>query len=257
MRGPSCCRGWTTAGGLRRQAAQTAARPQHSRHAPRCSCGACRATPTGEPLPKKAASQAALQACAGEIARLLAAARRGEITLGERPLSAGDIAVLVRSHAHGGAMRRALAQLGVGSVELSQASVFDSPDAADLERLLAAILEPAREPLLRAALATEAMGLDAAAILALSADETALLDLIARFAGYRDTWLQRGVGLMLRQWMQTEGVSRRLLARPDGERRLTNLLHLAECLHEAADTHAAPEALQRWLQGATQRNTAG
>ncbi len=203
----------------------------------------------GEPLPKKAASQAALQVCAGEIARLLAAARRGEITLGERPLSAGDIAVLVRSHAHGGAMRRALAQLGVGSVELSQTSVFDSPDAADLERLLAAILEPAREPLLRAALATEAMGLDAAAILALSADETALLDLIARFAGYRDTWLQRGVGLMLRQWMQTEGVSRRLLARPDGERRLTNLLHLAECLHEAADTHAAPEALQRWLQG--------
>ena len=200
----------------------------------------------GEPLPKKAASQAALQACAGEIARLLAAARRGVITLGERPLSAGDIAVLVRSHAHGGAMRRALAQLGVGSVELSQASVFDSPDAADLERLLAAILEPAREPL-RAALATEAMGLDAAAILALSADETALLDLIARFAGYRDTWLQRGVGLMLRQWMQTEGVSRRYrLARPDGERRLTNLLHLAECLHEAADT--PHEALQRWLQ---------
>ena len=202
----------------------------------------------GEPLPKKAAAQAALQACAGEIARLLAAARRGEILLGERPLSAGDIAVLVRSHAHGSAMRRALARLGVGSVELSQASVFDSPDAADLERLLAAILEPTREPLLRAALATEPMGWDAAAIQGLAGDEAALLDLIARFAGYRDTWLQRGVGLMLRQWMQAEGVSRRLLARPDGERRLTNLLHLAECLHEAADGHAAPEALQRWLQ---------
>ena len=211
----------------------------------------------GEPLPKKAASQAALQACAGEIARLLAAARRGVITLGERPLSAGDIAVLVRSHAHGGAMRRALAQLGVGSVELSQASVFDSPDAADLERLLAAILEPAREPLLRAALATEAMGLDAAAILALSADETALLDLIARFAGYRDTWLQRGVGLMLRQWMQTEGVSRRLLARPDGERRLTNLLHLAELPARGRRHTRGTRSAATLAAEATQRNTAG
>ena len=40
----------------------------------------------------------------------------------------------------------------------------------------------------------------------------------------------------------------RLLARPDGERRLTNLRHLAECLHEAAAEHATPEALLRWLQ---------
>ena len=126
-------------------------------------------------------------------------------------------------------MRQALAAVGVGSVELSQASVFDSPDADELERLLAAILEPAREPLLRAALATERWACDAAALAGPGrTTRPALLDLIARFAGYRDTWLQRGVGRMLRQWMRDEGVSRRLLARPDGERRLTNLLHLAE-----------------------------
>ncbi|MGL6113290.1 MAG: exodeoxyribonuclease V subunit beta [Rubrivivax sp.] len=202
----------------------------------------------GEPMKKQAAMQAALAACAGEIARLLQAARRGEITLGGRALAAGDMAVLVRSHAHGSAMRRALAQVGVGSVELSQASVFDSADAAEIERLLAAILEPTRAGLLRAALATELMGLDAAAVQAVSADEAAWLDIVTRFSVYRATWLQRGVGLMLRRWMLGEGVSRRLLARPDGERRLTNLLHLAECLHEAADHHASPEALHRWLQ---------
>ena len=59
---------------------------------------------------------------------------------------------------------------------------------------------------------------------------------------------------MLREWMRAEGVSARLLARPDGERRLTNLMHLAELLHEAAASHPAPEALQRWLQ--TQRSEA-
>ena len=145
-------------------------------------------------------------------------------------------------------MRRALSAVGVGSVELSQASIFDSADAADLERLLAAMLQPQREPLLRAALATEAMGRDAADLQALAEDEAALLDCMGRFAAYRDTWMARGVGRMLREWMRGEEVSRRLLQRPDGERRLTNLLHLAELLHEAAAHHAGPDALLRWLR---------
>jgi exodeoxyribonuclease V beta subunit len=53
---------------------------------------------------------------------------------------------------------------------------------------------------------------------------------------------------MLRQWLAAEQVAGRLLARPDGERRLTNLLHLIECLHEAGERHAAPDTLLRWFQ---------
>lgn len=201
----------------------------------------------GQPLPRAEAKRASLQACAAEIARLLASGAR----LGDRPLAAGDIAVLVRSHAQGAAARAALSALGVGSVELSQASVYASSDAAELQCVLAAMLQPQREGLLRAALATEAMGLDAAALHALGDDEGALLDHMARFAGYRARWLADGVGRMLHEWLRAEGVAARLLARPDGERRLTNLRHLAECLHEAASEHGwlgAPESLLRWLQ---------
>jgi exodeoxyribonuclease V beta subunit len=210
---------------------------------------------SGEPLPQRDAQAAVVDATAAEIARTLAAAQRGEITLGagagERPLAAGDIAVLVRSNAQGSLIRHALTALGVGSVELSQASVFATVDAEELDRVLAAVLEPAREQFLRAALATEAMGWEADRIDALAADEAAMLAEVQRFAAWRDTWLQRGIGFMLRQWMGAAEVTARLLARPDGERRLTNLLHLVECLHEAAETHAAPDALLRWLQ--TQR----
>jgi len=202
----------------------------------------------GQPLLRAEAMRLSCEAVAGEISRLLGSARDGDARLGDRPLAAGDIAVLVRSHAQGAAMRRALSAMGVGSVELSQASIFDSADAADVERLLAAMLEPQREPLLRAALATEAMGCDAAALQALAEDEAAWLDCIGRFAAYRHSWLARGVGRMLREWMRGEGVSRRLLQRPDGERRLTNLMHLAELLHAAAASHTGPEALLRWLR---------
>ena len=210
-----------------------------------------------EPLTKQQARHAAASACAAEIARLIGQSQR--ISIGEQPLSAGDIAVLVRSHAQGGEMRRALAALGVGSVELSQASVYASPDAEDLARVLAAILEPTRERLLRAALATDLIGLDARAIESVSTDEASLLGWVTRFAGYREQWLQRGVGVMLRALMTdlggrdpSEGLSERLLRRADGERRLTNLLHLGECLHEAAQTQSSPQALLQWLQ--TQRS---
>ena len=202
----------------------------------------------GASLPKPLARRAAAEACAGEIVRLLGAAQRREILLGEQPLTGGDIAVLVRSHAQGGEMRRALAALGVGSVELSQASIFQSPDAEDLERVMTAILEPARDRTLRAALATSLLGLDAAGIESVSADEARLLGYVTRFTEYRELWLRRGVGLMLRSLMVRDGVNERLLARADGERRLTNLLHLSESLQQAAELHGTPELLLRWLQ---------
>jgi len=202
----------------------------------------------GLPLPRAQARAAAFAACAGEIARLIDAGQRGGIRIGDRPLHAADIAVLVRSHADGARMRQALAAAGVGSVELSQASVFDSVDAEELQRVLAAMLGAAREPLLRAALATALMGCDAQDIDALADDEARWLSVLQRFADYRDAWRGQGIDVALRRWMQQEGVAARLLARADGERRLTNLLHLAECLHEAAVEHATPEALWRWLQ---------
>ncbi|MFT3820621.1 MAG: exodeoxyribonuclease V subunit beta [Rubrivivax sp.] len=202
----------------------------------------------GRPLPKPQAAQAAVQACADEIARLLAAAQQGQVLLDGRPLDGGDIAVLARTHRQGAAMRQALAARGVGSVELSQASVHASIDAEELEQVLAAVLQPTRTGLLRAALATALMGWDAAALQALAADEGALADQAARFAGYRERWLQRGIGPMLRAWMEQEQLARRLLQGADGERRLTNVLHLAERLQEAAARHPAPEALWCWLQ---------
>jgi len=203
---------------------------------------------SGQPLLKAQAQASAAASCAGEISRLLGAALAGQITLGGRPLRAGDIAVLVRSHAQGSVMRQALAALGVGSVELSQASVFHSPDAEELERVLAAVLQPARDGLLKAALATRWLGWTADQLDRLADDEVQLMAWVQRQAGYLETWRQRGVGVMLRQWLHAEQVDQRLLAQADGPRRLTNLLHLAEALHQAAAEQPSPEALLRWLQ---------
>ena len=208
-------------------------------------------TPEGTPLTKKTARAHAVRATAAEIARLIGAANKGLIRIDGRALKAGDIATLVRTHAQGSELKRELARLDIGSVELSQASVFSSPDAEEVERVLIAINQPSRDTLLRGALATEMMGCDAARIAEISGDENQLMGCLERFAGYRDLWQRQGVGIMYRRLLTEQQVTARMLRRDDGERRLTNLLHLGEQIHQAAATHESPDALLRWL--ATQR----
>ncbi|HPU81753.1 3'-5' exonuclease, partial [Accumulibacter sp.] len=70
---------------------------------------------------------------------------------------------------------------------------------------------------------------------------------MSRFSAYRESWLRRGFGVMFRSWLDNESVACRLLARADGERRLTNLLHLGELLQQADAEYPAPDALLRWL----------
>ena len=201
----------------------------------------------GTPLDRRTALDVSATATAAEIARLLLASAAGAVTLDGTALAPDDIAVLVRSHRQGDAIKQALAAVGVGSVELSQATVFKSPDAEDVARVLASILDPGDEASLRGALATEIFGLDAADIAALANDESAVMTYVQRFLAYRETWLVAGVGVMYRELLTDEGVATRMLQRRDGERRLTNLLHLGELLHTAADAHRAPDALLRWL----------
>ena len=53
---------------------------------------------------------------------------------------------------------------------------------------------------------------------------------------------------MFRHWLQRQQVRQRLLAFPDGERRLTNLLHLGEVLHQAeTERRLGISGLQKWF----------
>jgi len=200
------------------------------------------------PVPKRVAKAAAVQATCAEIARLIGAGARGEITLDEQPLRPRHIAVLVRSRALGNEVKQALAELRVGAVEMSRESVFHSPEAQDLETVLTAVLSPARESLVREALATDLIGCDVAAVERISGDDALLMERIRQFTEYRGTWQQQGFGLMYRRLLADHAVARRMLLRADGERRLTNFLHLGESLHQAAEMHGAPEALLRHLK---------
>jgi exodeoxyribonuclease V beta subunit len=167
---------------------------------------------------------------AGDIARRLRADERIE----GKPVVAGDIAVLTRSNDQATAVQDALRRLGIPSVLETEASVFASDEAAELERVLHAIAEPTRAGVVRSALATVLVGLSADGIVDLETDETKWDAWSERFRSLRDLWQDRGFIVTYRRLLHELKAEERLLALYDGERRLTNLSHLAELLHRAA-----------------------
>jgi exodeoxyribonuclease V beta subunit len=189
----------------------------------------------GKPIEKGALRKRVAAATAGEISRLLRAGGR-IIEPGEapRPLRGSDIAVVVRRHDDGNAVREALAALGIAAVTYSDDSVFASHEATELERILLAVDDPGREALVRAALATDLLGAASDTFAHFEADPPSWERVLDRFRDYHDLARTHGFMRMWRALAAAEGVPGRLLAFPDAARRLTDVEHLAELLHDHA-----------------------
>ncbi|MDP2004108.1 MAG: exodeoxyribonuclease V subunit beta [Rubrivivax sp.] len=163
-------------------------------------------------------------------------------------LRPADMAVLVRTGVEAAEVRRALRRRGVASVYLSDKdTVFATEEARDLWRLLQAVAAPRDVRLARAALATALLGLPMEELVVLASDD-ACFD--ARCEVLRELgvcWQAQGVLAMVRRALHRFGLPARWLAGGDGERRLTNVLHLAELLQAASVQVDGEQALLRWM----------
>lgn len=181
---------------------------------------------------------------AGEIAAMLNAGQLSQYGFesadGDRTgIEPRDIAVLVRNQEEGKTMRRVLADFGVPAVFLSErSSVFDSTEAADLLLWLEALAEPERSDRIRLAVATTSFALPLDQLEGLLRDEVAFDAVCQRFHQWHRTWRSQGVLAAIMALLHHFAIPARLLAAKEretrrGERRLTNLLHLAEWLQQA------------------------
>lgn len=191
--------------------------------------------------------------CASAMTELLLEGQTGNTGFihpesGMQPLRPADMAVLVRTGREAQAIRRALAERGVRSVYLSDRdSVLDTQEAQDMLRWLRACAEPDNDRLLRAALACTTLGLSWADLDQLNQDERLWELRVDQFRDYRRSWQRQGVLPMVHRMLHEFQLPARLLQRPDGERSLTNLLHLAELLQQAARELDGEQALIRHL----------
>lgn len=206
-----------------------------------------------QPLSGVVYRQQLAAACASEITALLnggQSADAGFVQDGKdfRGLKPSDIAILVRDGKEAQAVRSELAARGVRSVYLSDKdSVFAAQEAHDLLSWLKACAEPDVERSLKAALACITLNLPLAELERLNQDELVWETRVMQFRGYRELWRKQGVLPMLRRLLHDFHLPQTLMRRTDGERVLTNLLHLSELMQQAAAELDGEQALIRHL----------
>lgn len=200
-----------------------------------------------KPLPIRFGRTVLMNALARDVADLFDSGAE----IDGRAVEPSDIAVLCRRKVELQQMKRALEAIGVPCVDRGDADVFESREAWEFLSVLQAMMRSGDPAILRGALATGAHGFDARALLDWEEDSADLAATSERFAEYGRLWKQSGFSRAFETWRRSEGVTARLLAYDDGERRLTNWLHLAELIQRVASERApSRSSLVGWLERA-------
>ncbi|MGW4067012.1 UvrD-helicase domain-containing protein [Nocardia grenadensis] len=164
----------------------------------------------------------------------------------ERAVGPGDIAVLVRTHTQLEVVRAALERAGVPVVLTGGSSIFATRSATDWLWVLRALEQPHRADRVRLAALTPLFGHTAAEI------DSGGADLVGRVsADLRDAarlFARAGFAAVFDELATGTRLAPRLLAVEHGERRLTDIRHVAQLLDEVSVTEGLGlTALTRWL----------
>lgn len=194
---------------------------------------------TAEPILLEAAD-----ACAAQIKALL----NEPASLDNKPLQAGDIAVLVRSKKQAALIYERLKKVQINSVLTSSEQLFASNEAKQLFIFLQALSEPNNERLVRQSMSCELQQHLLYELEACLNSEQALEAQLNRYLQWQRIWQQSGVMAMLMDWLNDNQRGIRLSKQENSERRLTNLLHLGELLEQQGRKLNGQKRLLFWFK---------
>jgi exodeoxyribonuclease V beta subunit len=166
-----------------------------------------------------------------------------------RPLAPRDVAVLVRTNREARSVQDALRVARIPSVLHSTESVFSRPVAHEIALVLDAVLELSNTHAVKTALSTELIGLRAGELFDIETRTDEWERWSTRLREWHASWSRDGFMRMFRAVLDELDLSRRVLGWTDGERRMTDLLHLAELIHsEASRARLGPRGTLSWLR---------
>ncbi|WP_301099558.1 UvrD-helicase domain-containing protein [Otariodibacter sp.] len=210
-------------------------------------------------------SDLAAQHCADQIQRQLYNIEQGDlfvleekeefdldgkvkIILVPRKLAPKDIAILVRSHDEARKVKQALSERDIQSVFLSEKeSVYQTQEALDIAAILTACLNPYQQRAILAAIGSELWGLTADQIYKIKNNEEDWEKYVELFSYSRRIWQMQGILPMLHYLFLSEDIIKRINQSDNADRRVTNILHLAELLQEQMEVTENESALLRWF----------
>ena len=185
---------------------------------------------------------------ANDLVRLLSSgatvAEEGDEAVAVCP---GHVAVLVRTNRQAALVRDALEDVGVPAVINGAGSVFGTEPAREWLRLLEALERPASPTRAASVALTAFLGWTPAQVAAATEDDWEAVH--QRLHEWARVLRLRGVASLLEAITLGERLPGRVLATVDGERRLTDLRHVAQLLHAVAmDEQLGTTALVGWLR---------
>jgi exodeoxyribonuclease V beta subunit len=188
------------------------------------------------------------QAIVSEISGLLQAAARGAASIDGKPVASGDIAILVRQASEGQALARILRQHGIRAVTIGRDSVFHSDEAHGLYDLLLAVAQCNDSQVAARSLASNLLQLDYLQIAAIVDDDRAWQHWLEDLDELQQLWQRQGFIAMFQALLQRFDITRHLALMEGSERRITNLLHLAELLQQQSLLATGLSPLLRWFE---------
>ncbi|MDR3237684.1 MAG: exodeoxyribonuclease V subunit beta, partial [Spirochaetia bacterium] len=196
-----------------------------------------------DPVTKGEAAVQINDAVASEIISLLT----GGAHIEERPVTAGDIAVLTETWYYAANLKKHLAEKGIHAVVNGEGNVFASDEAYDMFLFLRAVAEPSNEKFIRGALVTDLMGYSFEEIIEYNRSDSIREKIIADFRNLGKVFSGRGFAAMLMEFQRMYKIRKHLMSLDNGERRLTNFLHLGELLHQESRKESGIHYLLRRL----------
>ncbi|MDY6808013.1 MAG: UvrD-helicase domain-containing protein [Actinomycetota bacterium] len=183
---------------------------------------------------------------AADIAGLLASQTTIEVDGTTRSVEPGDIAILVTLNKTIAPLQEHLQAHGVAAVIGSGTSVFHTAAARQWLAVIRAVEQPARTDLVRSAALGPLIGWDVDRLAADDGTDTTELATTLQHLGH--VFAEGGFAAMAQRLMGRMQVAERVLAGPDGERDLTDLIQVASlCNIEVMHSDCGLSGLVEWL----------
>lgn len=167
---------------------------------------------------------------------------------GPKNIKPSDIAVLVNSNNDAELVKQAFSKCTIPFVMASNASIFESDEAADVETVLEAVSDftPGR---IKAALLTKFFDISITELEKLSLDSSKMEFWYDFFSNLNGIWEKRGFLVAFSTFLESMDIYERTASGSGGERRLTNVRHIMELIHRyEKENGVSAESTLRWLK---------
>ncbi|MDY0132144.1 MAG: exodeoxyribonuclease V subunit beta [Desulforegulaceae bacterium] len=191
-----------------------------------------------------------------EITNILSRSQNKKIKIEDKEIKLSDIAILVRDNKFGRKVRKYLEENNLPSVLTSEESVFDTEEAQNILEFLDCAENPANDRKIKKVLTGGLFLMPASKLNKVLEDESKWAEILDRFKNFNRLWTEFSVMEMLDCLFYEHNILNIQAKLVSGERRITNLIHIFEILHEEeVKNRHGKKSLVNWFAEKVLNNT--